>query len=188
MNAEEMSVLAGAALAMVDPTVTHGHLTVDVAPGAWVSALTWARDELGCTFFDLRCAVDELDSDPAGIAVVAHLLRPHGRHHLLMRTLVSAVDPRLPTATGVFRGADRHERETRETLGLMFTGHPDLDPSRLPDGLEGTPLRQEFVLASRVVQPSPGAVNAGRSAGEAARRPGRRPPGMPDPERRGPPA
>lgn len=182
MNAEEMFVLAGAALAMVDPTVTHGRLTMDVAPGAWVSALTWARDELGCTFFDLRCAVDELDPDPAGITVVAHLLRPQGRHHLLMRTLVPAVDPRLPTATGVFRGADRHERETRETFGLLFTGHPSL----LSDGVEGTPLRPEFVLASRVVEPRPGAVNPGRSAGEAVRRPGRRPPGVPDPERRGP--
>lgn len=183
-----MSVLAGAALAMVGSEVSYGMLTVDVAPSAWCHAVEWARDELDCTFFDFLCGVDQLDAEPAGISVVAHLHCPRGRHHLLLRTLVPAADLRLPTATGLFRGANWHERETHEMFGVIFTGHPNLDPLLLPDGFEGTPLRKDFVLASRVVKHWPGAVNPGQSAGEAARRPGKRPPGVPDPERWGPSA
>lgn len=188
MNAEDMAVLAGAALAMSDPQIGRGQLTVTVEPGAWCEALLWARDELGCSFFDFLCGVDELDADPPGISVVAHLHCPQERHHLLMRTLVPADDLRLPTATGLYRGANWHERETHEMFGVIFTGHPNLDPLLLPEGFEGHPLRKEFVLASRVVKPWPGAVNPGQSAGDAARRPGKRPPGVPDPAVWGPSA
>ncbi|MEN3270070.1 NADH-quinone oxidoreductase subunit C [Pseudonocardia sp.] len=188
VDAEEIALLAGAALAMGEPEIGHGLLTVTVAPTAWCHALEWARDELDCSLFDFLCGVDELDADPPGILVVAHLHCPAGRHHLLLRTLVPADDLRLPTATGVYRGANWHERETHEMFGVDFTGHPNLDPLLLPDGFEGLPLRKDFVLASRVVKQWPGAVNPGQSAGDAARRPGKRPPGVPDPARWGPAA
>lgn len=188
MTPEEMALLAGAALAMSGTQTAHGQLTVDVVPSAWLQALEWARDELDCTFFDFLCGVDQCDADPAGIEVVAHLHCPQGRHHLLLRTLVPVADLRLPTATGLFRGANWHEREAHEMFGLAFTGHPNLDPLLLPDGFEGTPLRKDFVLASRVVKPWPGAVDPGQSARDAARRPGKRPPGVPDPARWGPSA
>lgn len=189
MNAEDMAVLAGAALAMVEPEIGHGMLTVTVEPGAWLQALEWARDELGCTFFDFLCGVDAMDADPAGILVVAHLHCPRVCHHLLVRTLAPADEPCLPTATGLFRGANWHERETHEMFGVVFTGHPNLDPLLLSDGFEGRPLRKDFVLTSRVVKDWPGAVNPGQAAGDVARRPGRkRPPGVPDPAVWGPSA
>ncbi|MDT7651327.1 MAG: NADH-quinone oxidoreductase subunit [Pseudonocardiales bacterium] len=180
VDAEEIALLAGAALAMGEPEFGHGLLTVTVAPTAWCHALEWARDELDCSFFDFLCGVDELDADPPGIQVVAHLHCPAGRHHLLLRTLVPADHLRLPTATGVYRGANWHERETHEMFGVDFTGHPNLDPLLLPDGFEGLPLRKDFVLASRVAKQWPGSVNPGHSAGDAARRHGKRPPGVPD--------
>ncbi|NMH97469.1 NADH-quinone oxidoreductase subunit C [Pseudonocardia sp. K10HN5] len=184
-----MALLAGAALAVCETAIEHGLLTVSVERAAWLPALEWARDELGCTFFDFLCGVDERDAAPAGISVVAHLHCPRGRHHLLLRTVAPAEDLRLPTATGLFRGANWHERETHEMFGVVFTGHPNLDPLLLPDGFEGHPLRKDFVLASRVAKAWPGAVNPGQSAGDAARRPGRnRPPGVPDPAHWGPAA
>lgn len=188
MNAEDMAVLAGAALAMSAPEIRHGLLTVTVEHPGWLHAMKWARDELDCAFFDFLCGVDELDADPPGIMVVAHLHSPQGRHHLLLRTLVPADDLSLPTATGLYRGANWHERETHEMFGVIFAGHPNLDPLLLADGFEGRPLRKDFVLASRVVKAWPGAVNPGQSAGEAARRPGKRPPGVPDPATWGPSA
>lgn len=123
-----MAVLAGAALGMTGPQTPHGKLTVTVERSAWLQAFEWARDELGCSDFEFLCGVDELDADPAGISVVAHLLCPQGRHHLLLRTRVPADDFCLPTATGLYRAADRHELATHERFGLVFTGHPALDP------------------------------------------------------------
>ena len=67
-------------------------------------------------------------------------------------------------------------------FGIVFTDHPNLIPLLLPDGFEGHPLRKEFVLASRVAKAWPGAVNPGQSAEDAARRPTKRPPGVPDPK------
>jgi NADH-quinone oxidoreductase subunit C len=166
--------------------VSHGLLTVDVRPGEWLEALRYARDALDCTFFDWLSAVDELDE---GIRVVAHLYSLAGRHHLLLRTLVPREDLSLPSATGVFRGANWHERETHEMFGVLFSDHPNLDPLLLPDGFEGHPLRKDFILASRVAKQWPGEVDPGQSAGElVSKRRRKLPPGVPDPDTWGPDA
>jgi NADH-quinone oxidoreductase subunit C len=161
-----------------------GMLTVDVPSGLWTEALTFARDELGCGYFDWLTAVDELEE---GFAIVAHLYSLHERHHLLVRTRVPRADPRLATAVGVYRGAAWHERETHEMFGVLFDGHPDLKPLLLPDGFEGHPLRKEFVLAARVAKPWPGAKEPGESHDPGtARRAPMRPPGVPAPGEWGP--
>jgi NADH-quinone oxidoreductase subunit C len=166
----------------VSTEVTHGQLCADVTPYDWIEALTMARDSLGCTFFDWLSGVDDLDLDPPGISVVAHLYSPEHRHHLLVRTRVPAPDLRLPTATTVYRGANWHERETHEMFGVVFEGHPNLIPLLLPDGFEGTPLRKDFILASRVAKQWPGELAPGQSLADL--KPGRKrnlPPGVPAP-------
>jgi NADH-quinone oxidoreductase subunit C len=166
--------------------ISHGAVTVDVDREAWVEVLTYARDTLDCNFFDWLSAVDELDE---GIRVVAHLYSLARHHHLLLRTLLTREDPSLPSATGIFRGANWHERETHEMFGVGFSGHPGLDPLLLPDGFEGHPLRKDFVLASRVAKQWPGEVDPGQSAGElVAKRRRKLPPGVPDPDTWGPDA
>lgn len=160
---------------------SFGTLTVSVAAELWVEAVTFARDELDCDFFDWLTGVDELAD---GFAVVAHVYSLTGRHHLLLRTRVPRADPVLPTATVVYRGANWHERETSEMFGVIFDGHPGLKPLLLPDGFEGHPLRKEFVLAARVAKAWPGAKEpdeGGASGKQSA--PSRRrtlPPGVPD--------
>ena len=165
----------------------YGQVTVDVPAAAWVPALTRARDELGFTFFDWLSAVDQQDE---GFDVVVHLWSLSRREHLLLRTRVAPVEPRLATATGVFAGASWHERETFEMFGIGFDGHSNLVPLLLPDGFEGHPLRKDFVLAARVAKVWPGAKEPGESdaepgAGSPARRK-TRPPGVPEPEEWGP--
>lgn len=160
--------------------------TAGVSPEVWVQALEFARDDLGCGFFDWLSAVDDLDE---GFAVLAHLWSPQQRHHLLVCTRVPRDEARLPTATPVFRGANWHERETREMFGIEFTGHPHPELLLLPDGFEGHPLRKDFVLASRVAKQWPGVVDPGQSASEVPHRHRRKlPPGVPAPDEWGPDA
>jgi NADH-quinone oxidoreductase subunit C len=166
-----------------------GPLSVDVPPGRWVEAVLLARDGLDCTFFDWLSAVDELTD---GFRVVCHLAdhRPGGVEHLLLRTLVPRDDPVLASAGHVFAGARWHERETHEMFGVNFTADGEvleLETLLLPDEFEGHPLRKDFVLASRVAKPWPGAKEPGESEHDAA--PSRRrtrPPGVPEPEQWGP--
>jgi NADH-quinone oxidoreductase subunit C len=154
--------------------------TVTVPATGWLAALEFAREELGCDFFDWLTAVDEQD---AGLAVVAHVYSLAGRHHLLLRTVLAG-EPRLASATGIYRGAAWHERETQEMFGVEFDGHPRPGRLLLPDSFEGHPLRKDFVLASRVAKPWPGAKEPGESGTSSRRRP--RAPGVPDPAEWGP--
>ncbi|MFD3660283.1 NADH-quinone oxidoreductase subunit C [Streptomyces sp. NPDC058659] len=162
-------------------------LTVDVPPGAWIAALTTARDELGCTYFDWLSAVDEPGTGFRVCAHVAALRAGHPPRRLLVRTTVPHAAPALPTAIGVYAGAGWHERETHEMFGVDFTGHPHLVPLLLPENFEGHPLRKDFVLAARVAKAWPGAKEPGESHdGGGPKRRQMLPPGVPDPNEWGP--
>ena len=165
-----------------------GPVSVDVAAEHWVDALLLARDGLDCSFFDFLTAVDELDE---GFRLVCHVAAHHspgpgGVRHLIVRTLVPRDAAVLPSVAHVYAGARWHERETHEMFGIDFTVDDEvlqLDKLLLPDEFEGHPLRKEFVLASRVVKPWPGAKEPGESehapaAGTSRRR--MKPPGVPD--------
>jgi NADH-quinone oxidoreductase subunit C len=163
----------------------YARATVDVPPHRWREAVLAARDdtELACDFFDWLSAVDELAD---GFDVVAHLWSTRHRHGLLLRTRVPRDGPRVASVVDVFPGADWHERETHEMFGIDFAGHPGLKPLLLPPEFEGHPLRKEFVLASRVAKPWPGAKEPGESTAGTPRRQAARPPGVPAPGTWGP--
>lgn len=177
-----------------DATVDDGFgpITVDVPAASWVDAIELARDGLDCTFFDWLSAVDELTD---GFRIVCHLAdhRVGGIDHLIIRTLVGREAASVPSVAHLFAGARWHERETREMFGVDFTvdGAPlQLEPLLLPENFEGHPLRKDFILASRVAKPFPGAKEPGEAgdvvhdSSPARRR--TRPPGVPEPEQWGP--
>jgi len=147
---------------------------VDVPPENWRRALTLARDDAGCAFFDWLSAVDETEY---GIRVVAHVWSLTGRDGILLRSLTSS--GHIDSIVEIYPGAAWHERETHEMFGLDFTGHPGLTPLLLAPEFEGHPLRKDFVLASRVAKPWPGAKEPGGDHGPRKRKPVL-PPGVPD--------
>ena len=167
----------------------HEPPAVDVAPEQWLMTVTAVRDELGCRFFDWLSAVDEGD---AGFRVLCHLAahRQGSVDHLVVRTLLPRTRPRLESVAGVFAGAAWHERETHEMFGIAFTsgGEPlEMEPLLLPQEFEGHPLRKDFVLASRVAKPWPGAKEPGESeATPVSTRRRSRPLGVPTPDEWGP--
>lgn len=61
--------------------------------------------------------------------------------------------------TGVYAGADWHEREAWEMYGITFVGHPGLRHIYLPSDFEGYPLRKDYPLIARIVKPWPGIVD-----------------------------
>jgi NADH-quinone oxidoreductase subunit C len=162
----------------VDDGRDWSRAVVDVPAPAWLPAARLARDEpdLDLSYFDWLSGVDEQD---AGFGVVTHLWSVRHRHGVLLRTRVPRLEPRLASLSPVFAGAAWHERETFEMFGVIFEGHPRLEPLLLPDGFIGHPLRKDFVLASRVAKEWPGAKEPGESHTGATRR-RMRPPGVPE--------
>jgi NADH-quinone oxidoreductase subunit C len=186
VGARLVELLGEGAVASVSGGAAWSRATVDVPAPRWREAILAARDGAGCDFFDWLSAVDELAD---GFSVVAHLWSTGRRHGVLMRTRVPRDRPTLASIVDVYPGAGWHERETFEMFGVDFAGHPDLRPLLLPPEFEGYPLRKEFVLASRVAKPWPGAKEPGESHDpSAARRSPMRPPGVPDPNEWGPTA
>ena len=140
--------------------------TVDVPPAQWTTAIRTARERLGCDFFDWLSAVDELDR---GYAVVAHLWSTGSGTGCWCARWCPRENPALDTIVDLFPGAAWHERETHEMFGVDFRGHPNLTPLLLPPEFEGHPLRKDFVLATRVAKPWPGAKEPGESTPRARR-------------------
>ncbi len=158
--------------------------TVDVPADAWPEAVRTARDSLECDFFDWLTAVDELAD---GFSIVVHVWSTRHKHGVLLRTRVPRDAARVASIVSVYPGAAWPERETHEMFDVDFIGHDDMKPLLLPPEFEGHPLRKEFVLASRVAKPWPGAKEPGdaQETGAAKRAP-MRPPGVPAPGEWGP--
>jgi len=53
--------------------------------------------------------------------------------------------PTIDSITHLWGGADWHEREAYDLMGIYFIGHPDLKRVLLPDGFAGHPLRKDYV-------------------------------------------
>jgi NADH:ubiquinone oxidoreductase 27 kD subunit len=182
MTPEEVGARLGGTTS-VSGGAAFARTTVDVPVDRWVQAVRTARDELGYDFFDWLSAVDEVGS----YRIVAHLWSVAGRHGLLLRTSVPGDAPTVPSIVDSYPGAAWHERETHEMFGVDFPGHPGgLRPLLLPPEFEGYPLRKEFILATRVAKPWPGAKEPGESESGAAKRAPMRPPGVPAPGEWGP--
>jgi len=147
------AVLAGLAerFPAVEFSAPLGDPVARVAPDGLVALAAAARDA-GCnTFIDL-CAVDYLARPEGRFEVVVHLLSMEARFRLRLRVAVPGDDPRVPSLTGVFPGANFYEREAYDLFGIRFDGHPDLTRLLLPDDWEGHPLRKDHPVGSVPVQ------------------------------------
>jgi NADH-quinone oxidoreductase subunit C len=144
----------------LEPEISHGLLTITVAPDQWRRIAEFVRrdPDVACNFFDFLCGVDEED---AGLGVVLHVYSTNHRHHLQLRTVVPRDGGHLPTLHDLWAGANWHERETAELFGVSFDGHPNLAKLLLPEEFEGHPLRKEFALLAREAKVWPGAKEPG---------------------------
>ena len=63
---------------------------------------------------------------------------------IVIRARLARATPELPTISGVFPGANWHERETHDFFGIRFVGHPNLKPFLLPEDADFHPLRKDY--------------------------------------------
>ena len=107
-----------------------------------------AKKEFGFDYLKDISSIDNYGSDPRW-TVVYHIYGYGHRCHLRLKTDVSEAKSELPTVTGVWRGADWHEREIYDMMGIRFRGHPDLRRILMWEGYPYFPLRKDFPLAGK---------------------------------------
>ncbi|WP_432737114.1 NADH-quinone oxidoreductase subunit C [Maridesulfovibrio sp. FT414] len=71
----------------------------------------------------------------------AHFTKPGRVAH---RVLIPRDEPEVPSISGIYHGADWHERECNDFHGVKFSGHPNLLPLLLdPETPNGVLLKAE---------------------------------------------
>ena len=115
---------------------------------------------------DTGAEANATDGWPTGVAggdtrfqVFARLYSTTRHQGVTLKADLDDDDPRVPTWSDVYPGANWTERETWEMYGFVFDGHPHLVKLYLPGEFEGFPLRKDFPLLSREVKPWPGLVD-----------------------------
>jgi NADH-quinone oxidoreductase subunit C len=134
-----------------------GHTVVAITPDRYQEVAAFLRDEpdLALDFFDFLSAVDNTPKD-GGFQVVTHLYSTRHNHQVRLKVLCDSDEPRCPTLSHLWPGANWYEREAWELFGIVFEGHPHLVKLVLPEQFEGYPLRKDFPLMTREAKPWPG--------------------------------
>jgi NADH-quinone oxidoreductase subunit C len=71
---------------------------------------------------------------------------PVNQVHLRIKVRVSEDDPSVDSIVSVYQGADWHEREIYDMMGINFADHPDLRRILMWDGYPFHPLKKDFPL------------------------------------------
>jgi len=125
----------------------RGDLTIRVDRHALVRVCEALKSDPDLAFamvIDIT-AVDRYTPDER-FEVVYHLYSLEHKRYVRIKVRVEEQDPVVPTVTGVWAGANWHERETFDMFGIKFSGHPDLRRLYMPEEFEYHPLRKDFPL------------------------------------------
>jgi NADH-quinone oxidoreductase subunit C len=129
----------------LEAAVAGALVTVETPAEHWQALARFAKDDLGCLYFNWLSAIDW---KAQGLEVVCRVENLERGLALMLRTKLGAGAVRCPTLTSVWLGANWMERECYDMFGVVFDGHPDLRRILLgQDWPAGHPLRKDFVDA-----------------------------------------
>lgn len=125
----------------------RGEHTINVKHGVLHEVLAAAKKEMGYEMIIDISSLDHFGEDPR-FEMVYELASLDDSKHLRVKAKVSE-EEEVPTATDIWLGADWHEREVYDMMGIRFSGHPDLRRILMWEGYPFYPLRKDFPLAGR---------------------------------------
>jgi NADH-quinone oxidoreductase subunit C len=104
------------------------------------------RDEFS---FNLLCELTAVDYWPE-VEPRFHLIYGYysmsENSRMALRVPLNGDHPSIHTISGVYPGANWHERELWDMFGIKFDEHPDLRRVLMPYDWEGHPLRKDYPL------------------------------------------
>ena len=144
--------------------------TVEIDRDIIRAAAAHLKDDLGFNFLLDITSVDHFGDEPRYEVVYEFcaLGGPNNQEHLRVKIKVGEDETAVDSIITVFQGADWHEREIYDMMGIKFKGHPDLRRILMWDGYPYHPLRRIFLSKA-----CPATCPVKKAS--AAARPGRRP-------------
>ena len=129
---------------VISADLAYEELTVTVGISGLLRVLEFLQSDANCRFSTLTdiTAVDHPER-PARFDVVYQMLSMYRNQRIRLKVAVRE-DELVPSATGLFPGANWYEREVFDMFGIMFSGHPDLRRILTDYGFRGHPLRKDF--------------------------------------------
>lgn len=131
------------------PCEFRGEVTLTVTDSARIAEV--CQEAKASCGFDLLLdltGVDNYGEEPRWTVVYELYGLGHGCH-LRLKTSVGEAVSEIPTVCRVWRGAEWHEREAYDMLGIRFQGHPDLRRILMWEGYPYFPLRKDFPLGGK---------------------------------------
>ena len=124
------------------------HPAIDVPAADLLGVLRELKSAHGFDMLVDVAGVDwGLDARPR-FSVVYHLFSSAAHAYVRVAShCPDAAAPEMPSASGLWPGADWHEREAFDMFGIRFSGHPDLRRIIMWEGYPHHPLRKDFPLA-----------------------------------------
>jgi NADH-quinone oxidoreductase subunit C len=141
MNAEQARASLASTFGVEVPAGVP--IVVTVAPNRWEELGRFAKETLGCRFFNFLTAVDWKEQ---GLEVVARVDNLDDNVALMLKTRLGAGVTNCASLTPVYRGANWMERECFDMFGIHFDNHPDLRRILLEDTWEGHPLLKSYAV------------------------------------------
>jgi NADH-quinone oxidoreductase subunit C len=92
------------------------------------------------------------DATAERFELVINLLDLSAKRRIRVRVQLPEDDPKVPSISMIYPGAEAMEREASDMFGFVFEGHPDPTPILLPEGWVGRPLRKDFSMGRIPVQ------------------------------------
>ncbi len=111
-----------------------------------VDVITLLRDDPDLDFWMLADQAGVDYGVNAHFEVVYHLFSSKHPSWLRVRARVDRSDPRLPSITSLWKGAEFHEREIYDMMGIVFEGNRDLRRIYMSPDYKSFPHRKDFVL------------------------------------------
>jgi len=107
-----------------------------------LEALRALRDTHGYRFYIVCVGAEREES----FEVVHGVRNLDSGDDLFVRVQLPKQAPEVDSAAFVYAGAEWHEREMLDLLGIQFRAHPDPRRILMPDDYEGHPLRKDFPM------------------------------------------
>ncbi len=129
------------------PAEPFGLITFETKPERIIDVLTFLKEDKELKFNYLTDITGiHIPEQKLAIGVIYHIHSLVNNVRVRIKVFLDANQPKIPTATTLWEGANWMERETYDFFGIIFKGHPNLVRILNVDDMTVFPMRREYPL------------------------------------------